>query len=207
MCCRWDFFSDVFRHFSLTISVDTWSWNYEGVINWCWLERALSQSYQRCLAIRQSRSWVDNEWWHQFENRLKVWGSVFDFELPNQIGRSKILIRNWAIKISFESDSRLICGIYCLPVVKPAWIISLEPFGERMVVFVTGSSKPQIWRRRLLIPYLNLHRFITLHPINMVNIFIRFIFEPFETQTPWDWATMITYNSVRNLYAEKSKKK
>ena len=38
-----------------------------------------------------------------------------------------------------------------------------------------------------LIPYLNLHRFITLHPINMVNIFIRFIFEPFESQTPWDY--------------------
>ena len=204
MCCRWDFFSDVFRHFSLTISVELKLRRSYKLM----LTRRRSQPIKSAfLAIRQSRSWVDTEWWNQFENQLKVWCSVFDFELPDQIGRSKILIRNWAIKISFESDSRLICGIYCLPVVKPAWIISLEPFGERMAVFVTGSSKPQIWRRRLLIPYLNLHRFITLHPINMVNIFIRFIFEPFETQTPWDWATMITYNSVRNLYAEKSKKK
>ena len=48
-----------------------------------------------------------------------------------------------------------------------------------------------------LIPYLNLHRFITLHPINMVNIFIRFIFEPFESQTPWDYSKMITYDTSR----------
>ena len=93
-----------------------------------------------------------------------------------------ILIQNWSIKGFFEWDRRLICEIYCLPVAKSAWIIFFSFAVWRFLLRVHRNLRFDASSFDPLFKFAS----ISLHPINMVNIFIRFIFEPFETQTPWD---------------------